>query len=101
MIQRFFSLKVSIDPADKDSKTYIVKLQKYDTGTSEEFLKWWMKLMKQIKVNGYEGKYDMVMNLAQAMLHGRGSDAFVNERRAQMSKNNIRAAKNQNELNEQ
>jgi hypothetical protein len=94
-------LKVPIDPADKDSKTYIVKIHKYDTGTPEEFLKWWMTLMEQIKANGYGGKYDMVMNLAQAMLHGRGLDAFVNERRAQMAKNKIRAAKNQNELNEQ
>jgi hypothetical protein len=38
---------------------------------------------------------------AEAMLHGRGLDAFVNERRAQMAKNKTRAAKNQNELNEQ
>jgi hypothetical protein len=95
------SLKVPIDPANKDSKTYIVKNHKYDTGTPEEFLKWWMTLMEQIKANGYEGKYGMFMNLAQAMLHGRGFDAFVNERRAQMAKNKIRAAKNQNELNEQ
>jgi TorA maturation chaperone TorD len=49
-----------------------VKIHKYDTCTTEEFLKWWMTLMEQIKANGYEGKYDMVMNLAQAMLHGRG-----------------------------
>jgi hypothetical protein len=42
----------------------------------------------------------MVMNLVQAMLHGRGLDAFVNERRAHMAKNKIRAAKNQTELNE-
>jgi S-formylglutathione hydrolase FrmB len=60
-----------------------------------------MTLMEQVKANGYKGKYDMVMNLAQAMLDGRGLDAFVNERRAQMAKNKIRAAKNQNELNEQ
>jgi hypothetical protein len=98
---KFCSIKVPIDPEDKDSKTFIVKIHKYDTGTPEEFLKWWMVLMEQIKANGYKGKYDMVMNLAQAMLHGRGSDAFVNERRAQMAKNKIRAAKNQNELNEQ
>jgi hypothetical protein len=98
---KFCSLKVPIDPAHKDSKTYIVKIHKYDTGTPEEFLKWWMTLMEQIKVNGYEGKYDMVMNLAQAMLHGHGLDPFVNERRAQMAKNKTRAAKNQNELNEQ
>jgi hypothetical protein len=60
-----------------------------------------MPLMEQIKANGYERKYDMVMNLAQAMLHGRGLDTFVNERRAQMAKNKTCAAKNQNELNEQ
>jgi hypothetical protein len=96
----FCSLKVPIDSADKDSKTYIVKIHKYDTGTPEDFLKWRMTLMEHIKANGYEGKYDMVMNFAQAMLHGRGLDSFVNERRAQMAKNKIRAAKNQNELNE-
>jgi hypothetical protein len=78
-----------------------VKIHKYDTVTPEEFLKWQMTLMEQIKANGYEGQYDNVMNLAQAMLHGRGLDAFVNERRAQMAKNKIRAAKNQNVLNDQ
>jgi hypothetical protein len=57
--------------------------------------------MEQIKANGYGGKYDMVMNLAQSMLHGRGLDGFVNERRAQMAKNKIRVANNQTELNEQ
>jgi hypothetical protein len=98
---KFCSLKVPIDAADKDSKTYIVKIHKYDTGIPKDFLKWWMTLMEQIKANGYAGKYDTVMNLAQAMLHGRGLDAFVNERRAQMAKNKTRAAKNQNELNEQ
>jgi hypothetical protein len=60
-----------------------------------------MTLMEQIKANGYGEKYDMVMNLAQVMLHGRGLDAFVNERRAQMVKNKINAAKNKMELNEQ
>jgi hypothetical protein len=78
-----------------------VKIHKYDTGTPEEFLKLRMTLMEQIKANGYEGKYDMVINLAQAMLHGRGLGSFVNERRAQMAKNKIRAAKNHNELTEQ
>jgi hypothetical protein len=97
----FCCLKVPIDPADKDSKTYILKIHKYGTGMTEEFLKWWMTMMEQIKANGYERKYDMVVNLAQAMLHGRVLDAFVNERRAQMAKNKIRAAKKQNELNEQ
>jgi hypothetical protein len=95
------SLKVPIYPVDKDSKTYIVKIHKYDTGTPEEFIRWRMTLMEQIKENGYGGKYDMVMSLAQAMLHGRGLDAFVNERRAQTSKNKVLASKNQNELNEQ
>jgi hypothetical protein len=52
---KFCSLKVPIDPADKDSKTYIVKIHKYDTGTPEEFLKFWMMLMEHIKENGYEG----------------------------------------------
>jgi hypothetical protein len=98
---KFFSLKVPIHPMDKDSKAYIMKIHKYDTDTPEEFLKWWMTLMEHIQVTGYEGKYDMVMNLAQAMLHGRGLDAFVNERRAHISKNNIRAAKNQHYFNKQ
>jgi hypothetical protein len=96
----FCSLKVPIDPADKDSKTYIVKIHKYDRGTPEEFLKWRITLMEQIKANGYYCKYDMVMNLAQSMLHGCGLDDFMNERRAQMANNKIRAAKNQTELNE-
>jgi exoribonuclease II len=75
---KFCSLTVPIEPADKDSKTYSVKIHKYDTGTPEEFLKWWMTLTEKIKANGYGGKYDMVMNLDQAMLHGRGLDTFVN-----------------------
>jgi hypothetical protein len=45
----FFPLKVPIVPVDKDSKTYIVKIHKYDTGTPEEFLKWWMTLTEKIK----------------------------------------------------
>jgi hypothetical protein len=95
------SLKVPIDPVDKDSNTYIVKIHKYDTGTPDELFKWQMILMEQLKANGYGVKYDVVMNLVQAMLHGRGLDEFVNERRAQMSKNKIFAAKNQMELNGQ
>jgi hypothetical protein len=55
-----------------------VKIHKYDTGAPEEFIKWLMTLMEQIKANGYEGKYNMVMNLSQSMLKGRGLDAFVN-----------------------
>jgi hypothetical protein len=60
-----------------------------------------MTLMEHIKANGYGGKYEMVMSLDPAMLHGRGLDDFVNEIRANMAKNKIRAAKNQTELNEQ
>jgi hypothetical protein len=60
-----------------------------------------MTLMDQIKANGYGGTYDMVMNLAQVMLHGRRLDASMNDRRAQIAKNKIRVAKNQMELNEQ
>jgi hypothetical protein len=43
----------------------------------------------------------MVMNLAQAMLHGRGLDEFVNERRTQIAKNKICVVKKQTKLNEQ
>jgi hypothetical protein len=95
------SLKVPIDPADKDSQTCIVNIHKYDTVTPEEFLQWQMTLTEQIKVIGYGGKYDMVINLAQAMLHGRGLGVFVNKRRTQIAKNNICVVKKQMELTEQ
>jgi hypothetical protein len=49
---------------DKDSKTYVVKVKKYDTGTPEGLLIWRLTLNKQMKNHGYSGKYDMVMNLA-------------------------------------
>jgi hypothetical protein len=65
---KFCSLKVPMDHEDKDSKTYVVKIKKYDTGTPEEFLIWRLILNKQMKNHGYSGNYDMVMNLAQAML---------------------------------
>jgi hypothetical protein len=32
---KFCSLKVPMDHEDKDSKTYVVKIKKYDTGTPE------------------------------------------------------------------
>jgi hypothetical protein len=32
-----------------------VKIHKYDMGTPEEFLKWWMALTEKIKANGYGG----------------------------------------------
>jgi hypothetical protein len=37
---KFCSLKVQMDREDKDSKNYVVKIKKYDTGTPEEFLRW-------------------------------------------------------------
>jgi hypothetical protein len=39
-----------------------------------------------MKSHGYSGNYDMVMNLAQAMLAGCSLEAFLNERRAQETK---------------
>jgi hypothetical protein len=36
---KFFSLKVPMDHEDKESKTYVVKVKKYDSGTPEEFLR--------------------------------------------------------------
>ena len=95
---KYVSLKVPIDAADKESKLYIVKIKKYDVGTPEEFLKWRMTLVEQIKNNGYVGNYEMIMNLAQTMLDGRSLDAFVGERNAQVAKNLIRKAANKPEF---
>jgi hypothetical protein len=76
---KFCSLKVPMDHEDKESKTYVVKVKKYDLGTPEEFLKWRLILSEQTKNNGYAGKYKMVMNLAQAMLAGRSLEAIFSE----------------------
>jgi hypothetical protein len=35
---KFCSLKGPIEHEDKESKTYLVKVKKYDSGTPEEFL---------------------------------------------------------------
>jgi hypothetical protein len=48
-----------------------------------------------MKNNGYAGKYDNIMKLAQAMLAGHSLEAFLTERRAQEAKNRIRKAKDQ------
>jgi hypothetical protein len=48
-----------------------------------------------MKKDGYNASYDMVMNLAQAMLAGRSLEAFLNEGRAQEAKNKTRKAKDQ------
>jgi hypothetical protein len=37
---KFCSLKVPIDHEDKESRTYLVNIKTYDSGTPEEFLKW-------------------------------------------------------------
>jgi hypothetical protein len=75
-----------MDHEDKELKTYIVKVKKYDSGMPEEFLKWRLILNEQMKNHEYNASYDMVMYLAQAMLAGRSVEAFLNERRAQESK---------------
>jgi hypothetical protein len=64
---QFCSLKLPIDATDKDSKTYTVKIRKYNMGPPEDFLKWRTTLNEQIKNNGFAGNYEMVMNLAQAV----------------------------------
>jgi hypothetical protein len=76
---KFCSLKVPMDHEDKESKTYVVKVKKYDSGTPEEFLRWRLNLNEQMKNHGYNTNYEMVMNLAQAMLAGRSLEAFLNE----------------------
>jgi hypothetical protein len=49
---KFCSLKVPMDHEDKESKTYVVKVKKYDSGTPEEFLKWRLILNEQMKNHG-------------------------------------------------
>jgi hypothetical protein len=92
---KFCSLKVPMEHEDKDSKNYVVKVKKYDSGMPEEFLKLLLILNEKTKNNGYAVKYDMIMNLAQAMLVGRSLEAFLTEKRSQEGKNRIRKAKYQ------
>jgi hypothetical protein len=89
----FCSLKVPIDHEDKYSKTYAVKVKRYDSGSPEEFLKWRLILAEQVKNNGYGDNPDNIMNLAQAMLAGRSLEAFLNEKRSQEAKNKVRKFK--------
>jgi hypothetical protein len=70
----FFSIKIPIDAADKDSKTYTIKIRKCDMGSPEDFLKLHTTLNENIKNNGFAGKYEMTMNLVQAMLVGSSSE---------------------------
>jgi hypothetical protein len=92
---KFCSLKVPMDHEDKESKTYVVKVKKYDYVTPEEFLNWRLILNEQVKKNGYASKLDMIMNLEQAMLVGQSLEAFLTERRSQESKKRISKAKDQ------
>jgi hypothetical protein len=36
---KFWSLKVPMDHEDKESKTYVLKVKKYDSGTPDNFLR--------------------------------------------------------------
>jgi tRNA U38,U39,U40 pseudouridine synthase TruA len=86
-------LKVPIDHTDKESKTYTVKVKRYDAGPPEEFLKWRLILAEQVKNNGYGDNADNSMNLAQAMLAGRNLEAFLNEKRSQEANNRVQKSK--------
>jgi hypothetical protein len=89
----FCSLKVPIDHEDKESKTYTVKVNIYDSGSPYEFLKWRLILAEQVKNNGYTDNPDNIMNMAHAMLAGRSLEAFLNEKRSQEAKNRVRKTK--------
>jgi hypothetical protein len=70
-----------------------VKVKRYDSGIPEEFLKWRLILVEQVKNNGNKDNPDNIMNLVQAMLAGRSLEAFLNEKRSQESKNRVRKSK--------
>jgi hypothetical protein len=89
MSDNFCLLKVPIDHDDKESKTYTVKVERYDSGSPEEFLKWRLIWAEQVKNNGYTDNPDNIMNLDQAMLAGRSLEAFLNEKRSQEAKNRV------------
>jgi hypothetical protein len=78
-----------MDHEYKDSKTYVVKVKKYDSGTPEEFLKRRLILNEKTKTNGCAGKYDIIMNLAQAILAGRSLEGLLTEIRTPKAKNKI------------
>jgi hypothetical protein len=91
--ENYFSLKIPLDHTDKESKTYTMKVKRYNSGTPEEFLKWRLILSEQIKNNGYGDNADNGMNLAQAMLAGRSLEAFINEKRVQEANIKMHKAK--------
>jgi hypothetical protein len=76
--ENYCSLKVPIDHADTESKTYTVKVKRYDSGPPEEFLKLRYILAEKVKNNVYGENAENSMNLAQAMLTGRILEAFIN-----------------------
>jgi hypothetical protein len=86
-------LKVPIDHTDKESKTYTVKVKRYDSAPPEEFMKWRIILADQVKNNGYGDNADNSMNLAQAMLAGHSLEAFLNEKLSQEANNRVRKSK--------
>jgi hypothetical protein len=86
-------LKVPIDHKDKESKTYTVKVRRYDSGSPEEFLKWRIVLSEQVKNNGYTDYPGNIMNLDQAMLEGRSLEAFLNEKRSLEANNRVQKSK--------
>jgi hypothetical protein len=56
---------------------------------------------EQMNNHGYSGKYEMVMNLSQAMLVGCGLETFFSERRAQGVKNKTCNTKEQTDYTPQ
>jgi hypothetical protein len=70
-------------------------------GSPDDFLKWQTTLNEQNNNNGFAVNYEMVMNLAQAMLVGRSLDAFVKDRRAKEVKNLTLLDKKKTELTPQ
>jgi hypothetical protein len=78
---------------DKESKTYTVKVKRYDYGSPEEFMKWPLSLAEQVKNNGYTENPDNIMNLAQTMLAGRIPEAFLSAKRSQEANKRVRKIK--------
>jgi hypothetical protein len=93
MSENYCLLRVPIDHTDKESKTYTVKVKRYDSAPPEEFLKWIIILAEQARNNGHGDNADNSTPLAQAMLAGRILDAFLNEKRSQEAKNRVRKSK--------
>jgi hypothetical protein len=98
---KFCILLIPIEASDKDSKTYSVNIGKYDMGSPEVFFKRRATLNERNKNNWFAGNYEMVKNLAQAVLSGISLDTFVKERKAQEVKNLTRLAKKAMELTPQ